>query len=121
MVSDGVSYELAGAPSGVSYLCFWIWSPRPLDNLLLEPNVPGVDLVLPTVDPVELWLNGKCLFGKTEAHTGTVTAVGLPLRQGWNNILLRVGVRKATVRLDGEFSCSQPEFLKELGSALEVP
>jgi beta-galactosidase len=56
---------------------FWVWSPRPLDNLLIEPDMPKLELKLK--DNEKLLLNGKLLTQTT----------GLPLKQGWNHFLIR--------------------------------
>ena len=37
-----------------SYLSFWVFSPQPLDNLLLKPNLPKVDFTVETGDAVEI-------------------------------------------------------------------
>ena len=47
---DGVlNFKKMGLPGPMEnaavYLSFWVWSPRPLDNLLVEPNLPRLDLL----------------------------------------------------------------------------
>ncbi|HEY0257439.1 MAG TPA: glycoside hydrolase family 2 TIM barrel-domain containing protein, partial [Candidatus Methylacidiphilales bacterium] len=53
--------------NAITYLSFWVLSSRALDNLLLEPNVPKLDLKLQTGDAVGLWLNGKTVVPNADA------------------------------------------------------
>jgi beta-galactosidase len=53
----------------------WIYSPRPLDDLLIEPDIPKLDLIVPQ-DDIRVMLNGKpCESTRT-----------IPLKQGWNRL-----------------------------------
>jgi beta-galactosidase len=54
---------------------FWVWSPRPLDDLLIEPDMPKLDLRL---NNNKLLLNNQLLAQTTE----------LPLKQGWNHFMI---------------------------------
>ena len=45
-----------------TYMSFWVFSPRPLDDLLIEPNMPVVDLEVAADDAVQVWLNGKMII-----------------------------------------------------------
>ncbi|MDR2463400.1 MAG: hypothetical protein LBD30_06435 [Verrucomicrobiales bacterium] len=104
----------------VSYLSFWLLSPRPLDDLLIEPNVPKLDLKLTAGDAIELFLNGKSIFKKPAADA-EATAAGMPIKQGWNHFLIRVTHAMGASKLSAELVCSKPEFLAELRSAVEKP
>ena len=82
---------------------FWVLSPRSLDDLLSEPNIPVVTLV--AEGGGEIWLNNELV----------VRGRPLKLRQGWNHFVIKGHVSA------GRFICNQPDFLKELGSAFERP
>jgi beta-galactosidase len=106
--------------NAVVYLSMWVFSSKSLDNLLLEPNMPKVDLKLHTGNAVELFLNGKSIL-KTPAGGDTAQASALPLQQGWNNLLVRLVHGKGADKLKAELVSTQPEFLRELKSSLQKP
>jgi hypothetical protein len=109
-----------GTSGGVVYLSLWIQSPRSLDNLLLEPDMPKVDLDFETTDSLELFLNGKSVA--THAEHGTVKAdSGLGLQQGWNHILIRLVHTSGEEGLSASLVSSDLEFLSQLHSALQKP
>ena len=86
------------AENAVVYISFWINSPRSLDDVLGEPDVPRVDLLVSGSDKLSAaWLNGKpltndpegdgncgfqvCIFGagskaRLESHTASTDAPG---------------------------------------------
>jgi beta-galactosidase len=108
------------ADNSVTYLSFWLLSPRPLDDLLIEPNMPKLDLKLHSGDALELFFNGKSYLKKPAAN-GEVVAQALPLQQGWNHFLVRVNHVKGDGKFSAELVCSKPEFLNDLKSATEKP
>ncbi|MDR0573537.1 MAG: glycoside hydrolase family 2 [Tannerella sp.] len=61
---------------------FWLWSPRPLDDLLVEPDMPKLDIVL-TDNEAILRLNGKRLNDYQS----------IPLKQGWNQLEISVPLK----------------------------
>jgi hypothetical protein len=97
----------------VVYLSFWIHSPRSLDNLLLEPNLPKLDLNFQTKDTLELFLNAKSIF----KQRGVATAQSLPLRQGWNHSLIRLIHGKGDDKFSARLTCNDAEFLNSIQSA----
>jgi beta-galactosidase len=80
---------------------FWVLSPRSLDDLLSEPNIPVVNL---SFAGGEVWLNDEPV----------VSGRAMRLRQGWNHFIVKGGIT-------GRFTCSQPDFLKQLDSSFERP
>jgi beta-galactosidase len=58
---------------------FHVWSPRPLDDLLIEPDMPKLDIVLVNEDE-EIRLNGFRLDSYR----------AIPLKQGWNQLVISV-------------------------------
>jgi beta-galactosidase len=87
----------------------WIFSPRPLDNLLIEPDIPKLDLILPA-EGITLRLNGA-------ACESTRT---LPLKQGWNRLsfLLPAQTVPQKVRLVCENNAT---FVSQLQTSLQNP
>jgi hypothetical protein len=122
--TDG--FKLTGPPlsnspsNSVVYLSFWIQSPRSLDNLLIEPNVPRLDLDLNTKDSLQVFLNGKSVFN-SPAKDGTAIAAGLPLQQGWNHFLIRLLHNTGDDMFSAHLVCSDTDFLNTLHSALQKP
>lgn len=109
-----------GSGNSVTYLSFWVQSPRSLDNLLMEPNVPKLDLTLKSKDAVELFLNGKSVFARAGGGENAV-ASGLPLQQGWNHFLVRLVHGSGDDTFSAKFTSSDPAFLDLLHSALQKP
>jgi hypothetical protein len=104
----------------VVYLSLWVLSPRSLDDLLLEPNVPKVDFQVETSDALDLWLNGKSVL-KSAGGGEPAKAQGLPLQRGWNHFLFRLIHDRGEDKLRAKLISSQPGFLGELKSAVQKP
>jgi beta-galactosidase len=104
----------------VVYLSFWVQSPRSLDNLLLEPNVPKLNLTLESKDAVELFLNGQSVFAHP-AGGESALASDLPLQQGWNHFFVRLIHRSGDDVFSARLTSSDPVFLNALHSALQKP
>jgi hypothetical protein len=125
--SDKGAFDLRQQPldgpgdNAVTYLSFWVLSSRPLDNLLLEPNVPNLDLKLRTDDAVELWLNGKTVATLAEAAGGDLVAPSLPLQKGWNHFLVRLVHAKGDDKFQAQLVCSQSDYFNDLKSAIQKP
>jgi hypothetical protein len=119
-------FNLNGSPlsgpsdKSVAYLSFWVQSPRSLDNLLIEPNVPKLDLTFESKDAVELFLNGKSIFAGP-ARGGNASASGLPLQQGWNHFLVKLVHANGDDSFSARLISSDPAFLDALHSALQKP
>jgi beta-galactosidase len=108
------------ADNSIVYLSFWVQSPRPLDNLLLEPNVPKLDITFSGKDGVELLLNGKSVALRP-SRGNNVIASGLLLQQGWNHFLVRVVEESGNSTFFATLTSSDPAFLESLHSALQKP
>jgi hypothetical protein len=91
-----------------------------LDNLLIEPNVPRLDLDLNTRDSLQVFLNGKSVFNRPSTD-GTAVAAGLPLQQGWNHFLIRLLHNSGDDMFSAHLVCSDIDFLNALHSALQKP
>jgi hypothetical protein len=125
--SNGGVFDLRSAPldgpgdNAATYLSFWVWSSRSLDNLLVEPNVPKLDLNLQTTDDLQMWLNGKPVSVAAGTTAGTLLASGLPLQQGWNNFLVRLAHGTGDDKFQAQLVCNQPDYFSDLKSSLEKP
>ena len=106
------------------YLSFWVWSPRPLDNLLIEPNLPKLALRLGSDDGCQVWLNSKLIQEDRGTHPYTpdsFTADNLPLAQGWNHFIVKVVQGTGEWQFGARLTCSDPAFLTQLRSAVTGP
>jgi beta-galactosidase len=123
---DSAGFTLQGPPlsgpsdNSVVYLSFWVQSPRSLDNLLIEPNVPKLNLTLESKDAVELFLNGQSVFAHPAGGESAV-ASDLPLQQGWNHFFVRLIHRSGDDVFSARLTSSDPVFLNALHSALQKP
>ena len=63
------------------YLSSWLQSPRSLEDLLLEPNLPQVDLHLSQCGAVRVWLNDQQILNEQGADS-MAAARALRLRAG---------------------------------------
>jgi hypothetical protein len=103
----------------VAYLSFWVYSPRSLVNLLTEPDMPRLDILVGADDGYQVFLNQKQLASsfkpeglKKREHT--ISAV--PLENGWNHFLIKAINYGGDWRIAVEFSCSNNKFMHELKS-----
>lgn len=107
--------------NGVAYFSFWVQSPRSLEDLLLQPNLPRVALEVRLQGSVTVWLNGETVLCEEHSSAGTFTANALRLHAGWNHFLLAVQSAAGRPVLQAHFASSDPAFLSELDSVLQRP
>lgn len=110
--------------NAVAYLSFWVQSPRDLSDLLIEPNIPVVNLEVAADDAVQVWLNGKQVVNNIrngDLDNGKAKAEALKLHQGWNHFLVKVIQLGGEWKFTGRLTCNQPDFLADLESALQKP
>jgi beta-galactosidase len=87
----------------------WLWSPRPLDDLLIEPDMPQLDIVLASSNE-EIKLNGAKLDSYKTA----------PLKQGWNQVVISVPDNARLSEI--QFICgNNADFVKQLQTSLQNP
>ncbi|WPU94749.1 glycoside hydrolase family 2 TIM barrel-domain containing protein [Mucilaginibacter sabulilitoris] len=114
----------AGSQTNVIYLSCWIDSPRSLEDLLLEPNLPTVNLEVNTNGITQIWLNGAVVLQNVvkgsrlpvKSHSSP-----LKLRQGWNHLLIKLVQTQADWQFSGKLLSNQPDFINTLQSAIEKP
>lgn len=70
-------------------LDIYVFSPRPLNDLLIEPNMPKLTLVVKT-KKCQLSINDE-VYAAAEKNRYEVTYKELPLLQGWNKISIAIG------------------------------
>jgi len=102
-------------------LSFRIYSPRALDDLLLEPGVPRLDMLI-RGDAAAAWeLNGQEMTLSPMVTRGSRSSYafeGVPLKKGWNHIVLKTGQDgSSSFRL--VFKSSRRNFLQKLKSSTD--
>ncbi|MES2463844.1 MAG: hypothetical protein V4671_25015, partial [Armatimonadota bacterium] len=107
--------------NGVLYLSFWLYSPKALDNLLLDPHLPNLDLVTSGAANAQVWINGKAATTKRE--NATTLTPSLALQQGWTHVLVKVvqAPGESSGSLSLRLRSSQAEYLTQLRGAQEKP
>jgi len=104
------------------YLSFWMYSPRSLIDLLIEPDMPRLDMHFGMDDALAFSINGKPV--KEYIREGGLvedqfTYKGVPLEKGWNHILIKVSQGTGDWLCKVRFSCTKPEFLKEIKTIVD--
>jgi beta-galactosidase len=91
---------------------FQVFSPRPLNDLLIEPNMPKLTLYVDSRQSA-LLLNGKPYEAADKTNRNS-TYKELPLLQGWNKVTLRIGTEDIN-RFNAHFKCENSNaFLGQL-------
>lgn len=112
------------ANNAVAYLSFWVSSSRSLEDLLIEPNMPAVNMEVSASNAVQVYLNGKLVLDHIRTggyEDGKASAEALKLRQGWNHFLIKLIQIDGKWQFSGKLTSNQPDFLATLVSALEKP
>jgi len=116
---------MAGPQENVfAYVAVWIKSPKPLNDLLSEPNLPKLSFTYGSDDGCELWLNGE-LLATHERHSpldpNMFSQNPLLLKLGWNQLVIKVVQESGEWKFAGKFACSDVGFLSKLEFAKEKP
>jgi beta-galactosidase len=106
------------ANEGISYLSFWVFSPRPLDDLLIEPDVPKVDLTVNAISGARIWLNNKQVGDFS--NDSQTQCKELPLQQGWNFFLIKTSTKGEPFSVRFQ-SLNRPEFMPLLKGSFSNP
>ncbi len=118
-----------GLPGGrldhcYAWLSVWIKSPKPLNDLLSEPNLPKLEFSYGADDGCMLWLNGE-LLARHDRHgpldPEMFSQNPLLLRLGWNQLLIKVVQLDGEWKFAGKFNCPDAGFLSKLEFATQKP
>ncbi len=102
-----------------SYMSFYLNSPRQLDNLLFEPNVPKLYLNVETGCCIRVWLNGKEIFTQAKISATPVNSqIPLLLRKGNNHIMMKVVNPDADYAVKVFLFSSHVDFVEKLTGAV---
>ena len=98
-------------------LSFWIFSPRSLVNLLVEPDMPKLNLIVEGQTEVSIYINDIIV-----AMTGKKLE-NMPLEKGWNHILLRFerDLSSREWRAKVQLSSDNQSFFQQLKSSVAMP
>lgn len=102
------------------YLSFWLFSPRSLTDLLIEPNIPRLDLEYTVDDSLAVYVNGKRVtegFSHKDAANEANVLRGVPLEKGWNHVVLKIGQKWGGWNGRFRFTSSDKNYMQTLGSA----
>jgi len=101
----------------IVYLSFWIFSPRSLVNLLVEPDMPKLRLITEGQTEVKTFINGV-----PAAMTGKILE-NMPLEKGWNHILLRFEKEEQSRgwRVKIQLESDNPSFFQQVKSSVAMP
>lgn len=106
-----------GSPNS-TYFSFWLFSPKALDNLLLDPHLPTLDLVSSQAAALQVWLNAKSI--PTRAQGENIIAPTLLLQQGWNHLLVKVVRTSGSAMTSLKLNSSQSDYLTQLRGAQQL-
>lgn len=103
--------------NAIAYFSFWIYSPRSLSNLLLEPDMPRLDMYLAADDGYQVFLNNNLI--KENVNAGGFLPRGqaikaLPLEKGWNHFVIKTIQKAGGWKLAVEFDSDKKAFMNEL-------
>jgi len=115
--------QLSGSNENASvYISFWLFSPRSMVNLLVEPDLPHLDMLIGAEKGVALILNGSLIEKKTSVEfvKDENKISNLPLDKGWNHVLLKIvrGSGEGHWEANVKFESNSPEYMKLLLSAV---
>ncbi|MDG3581068.1 glycoside hydrolase family 2 protein [Galbibacter pacificus] len=98
-----------------SYLSFWVDSPRSLKNLLIEPDMPRLDLIISGQEQYVIKINNEAL----DMRKGRQNSFkGLPLEKGWNHIQIYPEGKNTKVPIKIEIKSSKKGFLNKIKTSL---
>ncbi len=102
-------------------LVCYVFSPRPLDDLLIEPDMPKLSLFVKAKTRA-LSINGKPYGSTSHEGRNEIVYKELPLLQGWNKLELRIGAGDRNRDFAACFRCdNRKEFLSLLQAAFTNP
>jgi beta-galactosidase len=107
--------------NAVAYLSFWIYSPRSLVNLLAEPDMPKLDMLIGADDGYQVYLNQK-LISESFKQGGLVKrehiVSAVPLEKGWNHFLIKAIQFGGDWKIAIEFKSNNKAFMNDIQSKI---
>ena len=98
----------------------YVFSPRPLDDLLIEPNMPKLSLFVKAKKRA-LLINDKPYTAVSHDGRNEIIYKELPLLQGWNKLVIKLGAGDRN-DFTGYFKCdNKKDFLPLLKAAFVNP
>lgn len=135
--SDGIAWQLVTSSNqgkmtlenkeskkvaGIFYLSYWIYSPRSLVNLLAEPDMPHMDMIVDTPYGFRVWVNHELQSNNMpEEGVNTVKVENLKLNKGWNHVMMKVVVpagNEKTMPLKVRLDSNDDKYLKQVLSSV---
>ncbi|MDR1919781.1 MAG: glycoside hydrolase family 2 [Tannerellaceae bacterium] len=107
-----------GTRSREVYLSFWIYSPRSLSNLLVEPDMPALDMLIETQSSLSVLLNDKP--APIDSSKKEEARIPLALDKGWNQIEIKLAnpATNAAIEAGVRLESTDKKYLSQLLSAL---
>jgi beta-galactosidase len=115
-------FNLSGLP-GVQredrtvYVSFWIFSPRSLVNLLVEPDMPKLNMTVEGQTETSTYINGVAttMNGRKLEN--------MPLEEGWNHILMRFEKpqQSRNWRVKVQLDSDNQAFFQQVKSSVAMP
>ena len=127
VVRAGTDGFRLGAPASghadsnwVTYVSFYLNSPRRLDDLLSEPNVPELALHLEIASSIRVWLNGDQILTHTDVSAEPVKLQArLLLGMGSNHILMKVVSADTDSVVRAHLASTHRDYIGKLTSSIE--
>lgn len=105
---------------GCTYLAVWIKSPKPLNDLLSEPDLPKLSFNCTSNGGCQVWLNRQLLASHDQINSSLLIEP-LLLKLGWNELVIKLVHGINGWKFAGQFTCSDSNFLSSLQFASEKP
>ncbi len=106
--------------NSASYMSFYLNSPRRIDDLLSEPNVPELYLNMETACSIRVWLNGEAIFTQSDVSARAVKLqTRLLLGMGSNHILIKVVNVKTDYVVKLHLSSTHEDYIGKLTGSVE--
>jgi beta-galactosidase len=99
------------------YISFWVFSPRSLINLLVEPDMPKLNLIVEGQTGVKTSING------VDRPMNGMRLDDMPLERGWNHLLLRFEREGTSQRWRAkiQLESDNPSFFQQVKSSVAMP
>lgn len=102
-----------GNKDHVVYASFWVYSPRSLSDLLIEPDIPSMSMAVKANQETAFWLNGKQTELTIEGK-GDLKLPHIMLEKGWNHLVFRIVNNESTSALGIRFQSENQNFTKKV-------